>query len=610
MEKDDVQLIQSVLSGNDEAFTTLVGKYQKSVHALAWRKVGDFHFAEEITQDTFLQAYKKLATLRNPNQFAGWLYVIANNLCKRWHQKKKLSTQSLGGTSVVEIENASYKRYVSEQREADNTEHRHEIVKNLLQRLPESERTVVTLHYLGEMTAKEIGKFLGVSVNTINSRLRRAKKRLQEREERLIEEMLGSVQLPVSLIENIGRQIANIKPMPSPPAAKPLLPWTTLGTAATLIVLELGVGNQYLLRYQKPYSFEAESEHLIEIVDTPIILDHNAKLALRNQFGRTIIPSRDNRTSTSTESETPSTPQPEKRFFGLTLTAFAQDTPLQDTAEDELDLEALLAAIKQHDALLKSGEGEIVYTLGVPPFVDSDTTIITGTIAFNAENTRFDSEENRFHSQGKTTLLTPKGSWEIVPHKNRKTDYAFSTEEPQVLTPWHDVDPRRWLTLRNKDLATYLESKNFQIVGREGFNDVLCYVLEEKDVDRPEKIWIAPDRGFQYLKYENQHLTPVDALDSEVPMEAPTVSRTTISYQQHGDIWFPKTVFHEYAWVNFKPKDPIISGQMLELKNFKINHDIPPETFTVDIPDDAMITVDRQEQQLSKMEFLKRYGQQ
>ncbi len=327
MEKDDVQLIQSVLSGNDAAFTTLVGKYQKSVHALAWRKVGDFHFAEEITQDTFLQAYKKLATLRNPNQFAGWLYVIANNLCKRWNQKKKLSAQSLEGTSVVEIENASYKRYVSEQRETDNTEHRHEIVKNLLQRLPESERTVVTLHYLGEMTAKEIGKFLGVSVNTINSRLRRAKKRLQEREELLVQEMLGSVQLPVSLIENIGRQVANIKLMPSPPVAKPLLPWTALGTAAVLIVLGLGVGNQYLVRYQKPYNFEAQSEHLIEIVDTPIILDLNAKFALRNQFGKTVIPSRDNRTSTSVDAGIPSLPQSEKRFFGLTLAEIEAKIP-------------------------------------------------------------------------------------------------------------------------------------------------------------------------------------------------------------------------------------------------------------------------------------------
>ena len=78
MERDDVQLIRSTLSGDDAAFNTLVKKYQKGVHALAWRKIGDFHHAEEITQDTFLQVYKKLPTLKNPNQFAGWLYVIAN----------------------------------------------------------------------------------------------------------------------------------------------------------------------------------------------------------------------------------------------------------------------------------------------------------------------------------------------------------------------------------------------------------------------------------------------------------------------------------------------------------------------------------------------------
>ena len=297
------------------------------------------------------------------------------------------------------------------------------------------------------------------------------------------------------------------------------------------------------------------------------------------------------------------------------LTTLAQETP-QDAAKTDLDFNALLAAIKQHDALLKSGEGEIVYTLGVLPFntdidANPDTTIITGTIAFNAENTRFDAEETPFHSQGKTTILTPSGRWEIVPHKNRKPNYSFNTEEqPRLINPFHDVDPRRWLTLRSKDLATYLRSKNFQITGREGFKNSLCYVLEAKDGDRTEKIWIAPDRGFRYLKHESQFPRPVDALDSDIPMEALTIIRTTISYQQFGETWFPKAVFSEYSWLDFKPKDPIISGQQLKIKNFKINHDIPPETFTVDIPDDAMIKVNREKQKLSKAEFLKRYGQQ
>ena len=106
MEKEnDVQLIRRILSGNDAAFSVLVQKHQKSIHALAWRKVGDFHIAEEITQDTFLQVYKNLAQLKNPNQFAGWIYVIANRICLKWLEKNKFVMQSLDDTPVEEIEN-------------------------------------------------------------------------------------------------------------------------------------------------------------------------------------------------------------------------------------------------------------------------------------------------------------------------------------------------------------------------------------------------------------------------------------------------------------------------------------------------------------------------
>ena len=76
-----------------------------------WRKVNDFHYAEEITQDTFLQAYKKLSTLKNPNQFAGWLYVIANRLCINWLQRHKPALQSLEDTPMEEIEESAYNHY-------------------------------------------------------------------------------------------------------------------------------------------------------------------------------------------------------------------------------------------------------------------------------------------------------------------------------------------------------------------------------------------------------------------------------------------------------------------------------------------------------------------
>ena len=290
--KNDVQLIRRILSGDDEAFSILVRRHQKGIHALAWRKVGDFHIAEEITQDTFLLVYKNLAQLKNPNQFAGWMYVIASRLCLKWIQKHKNTSviHSLEDTPVEEIDESSYTHHASEQLKAEITENRHELVKKLLAKLPESERTVVTLYYLGEMTANEIGKYLGMSINTVKSRLRRGRKRLQEQqEELLVSETLGSIPFPAHVTERIMEQVANMKPTPAP-VGKPLVPWMAFGTAVVFVILMLGVSNQYLARFQKPYSFEAESEPTIEIVDAPIVLDIVSKPSIRNQFGRAALP--------------------------------------------------------------------------------------------------------------------------------------------------------------------------------------------------------------------------------------------------------------------------------------------------------------------------------
>ena len=304
--ENDIQLIQRILSGDEAAFGILVDKYQKSVHALAWRKVGDFHDAEEITQDTFLQVYKKLPTLKDPYKFAGWLYVIANRLCIDRIRKKNLAIQSLEDTPVEDIEKSSYTHHVSEQSEIAISEHRREIVKKLLAKLPESERTVMTLHYLGEMTVKEISKFLGVSVSAIHNRLYRARKRLQAQEESLVQEVLSSVQIPTSIKENIMRRAADIELTLSPPS-KPLLPWAAIGTAVVLVALLLGVSNQHLVRFQRPYSFEAASEPTIEIVDTDIVLDIVSKPDVRNQFGRATLTRNTNGASTQV-SHTGSTP--------------------------------------------------------------------------------------------------------------------------------------------------------------------------------------------------------------------------------------------------------------------------------------------------------------
>ena len=284
MKNSDVELIHRILDGDDSAFSELVEKYQKPVHTLVWRKIGDFHIAEEITQDTFLKAYQRLATLKQPQRFTGWLYVIAANNCKMWLRKKRPQLQSIEETDSAQLEKATYSQYVIEENEQTTAEAQREVVKQLLATLQESDRTIITLHYFSEMSAAEIGAFLGVSVNTIKSRLRRAQQRLK-REEPMIREALGNFQITPHLTENIMREISRLKPI-APSGGKPIVPWAVSAATALFIFLIMGVGSQYLARFQKPYNIDAQSETTIEIIDTSIVLDTQAKPDLRNQAGR------------------------------------------------------------------------------------------------------------------------------------------------------------------------------------------------------------------------------------------------------------------------------------------------------------------------------------
>ena len=288
MEHKDAELIQQVLQGNQDAFGPLVEKYQKGVHALVWRKIGDFHIAQEITQDAFFKAYQQLGKLKNHNLFSGWLYVIAANLCSDWFRKNPPPEQSLEVTEMSEVNQVSYSRYVAEKQAAEADETRREVVKKLLQKLPESERTVMTLYYLGEMTIKAISEFLGVSPNTIKSRLSRARDRLKK-EEDMIRQNLGSFQLPADLTQDIMSEVSRIAPA-APTANKPVVPWVLSAASAVLIFLLMGAGTQYLSRFQRPYDLNATSERTVELIEAVLVLDSPAKPAVRNQVGTSALP--------------------------------------------------------------------------------------------------------------------------------------------------------------------------------------------------------------------------------------------------------------------------------------------------------------------------------
>ena len=182
MKNEDVALIKRILAGDEAAFESLIKKYKKQVHAQALRNINDFQIAEDIVQETFLQVYQKLDTLEDPKLFPKWLYVIVNRRCIAWLRKNRLQTQPLEETDISEIETEAYSRYVAEEHANTTAEAQRDLVKKLLAKLKESDREVITLHYFEEMTSSEIGTFLGVSENTVKSRLHRARQQLKKYE--------------------------------------------------------------------------------------------------------------------------------------------------------------------------------------------------------------------------------------------------------------------------------------------------------------------------------------------------------------------------------------------------------------------------------------------
>ena len=283
MQTNDFALIQRTLAGDQNAFTALVDKYQKWVHTLVWRKIGDFHIAEEITQDVFLKVYKKLSTLKPSDHFTGWLYVIATRHCIAWLRKKKLQTTSLDAMPISELEEFCYVQYETEHNQETALGYQREIIKRLLQKLPESERTVITLHYLADMSCEKISEFLGVSPNTIKSRLHRARKRL-ENQKHLLHKASSIFQVSPTLTENIMRKVAQTKPA-APAVSKPWLPWGLSFAATFLVILMLGFGTRALSRFQQSYSLDATSEMTVELIETSVVRELKRKSDALTRFG-------------------------------------------------------------------------------------------------------------------------------------------------------------------------------------------------------------------------------------------------------------------------------------------------------------------------------------
>ena len=171
MHTSDRQIVHECLSGNPEAFAELVDKYKARIFALVYAKVGQFQDAEDLTQDVFFNAYKKLSTLKRWDNFYAWLHSSAVNRCKDFHRAQ-----------FRQID-AAYLADQADSHRADMDAHtknlRNKRLHEALASLPEIHRQVLVLRYMAGLKSKEISETLRVSPNTINQRLMRARAKLK-----------------------------------------------------------------------------------------------------------------------------------------------------------------------------------------------------------------------------------------------------------------------------------------------------------------------------------------------------------------------------------------------------------------------------------------------
>ncbi len=177
---EEAKIIRAVLDGNTNAFDDLVLEYQNRVYHITLKMTGNEEDAFDLSQETFLKAYRSLKSFRGEASFGTWLYRLASNLCIDFLRKKKRR----GGAGILSLDEETGERprelpdlRYEPQSELERKEVR-EKVRSGLRRLPEEQRLILVLRDVEGFSYQEIGEILKLEQGTVKSRIYRARARL------------------------------------------------------------------------------------------------------------------------------------------------------------------------------------------------------------------------------------------------------------------------------------------------------------------------------------------------------------------------------------------------------------------------------------------------
>jgi RNA polymerase sigma-70 factor (ECF subfamily) len=164
-ERSDETLVKQALNGKKSAWVTLVKRYEKNLYNYTLRMVSNPADAMDLMQDVFVAVFRNLSTFRGESPFKGWMFKIAHYRCIEFYRRKK-PTQSLDDVPEQFDESTDecpeYHAVSGQQSTA-----LHKAMKTL----PVNQKLVVELKFFQHCTFDDIAKQLGISVNTVKSRL-------------------------------------------------------------------------------------------------------------------------------------------------------------------------------------------------------------------------------------------------------------------------------------------------------------------------------------------------------------------------------------------------------------------------------------------------------
>lgn len=181
-DRSDYELIDESISGNEDAFGILMGRYENSLYGLIFKMVRNHEETQDLVQEAFIKSYNALASFNKQYSFSTWLFKIASNNCIDHLRKRRLKTTSID--APIQTENGSLSQDLPDNSYSPERDSlRNELfssINSIIEELPEKYRVVINLRHKEDNSYEEIAQTLNIPIGTVKARIFRAREILKK----------------------------------------------------------------------------------------------------------------------------------------------------------------------------------------------------------------------------------------------------------------------------------------------------------------------------------------------------------------------------------------------------------------------------------------------